>query len=154
MTDLFEQLTAHLTANQIGHWSNPNEKAICVDFPGIVGFYRVYARIDSENGQFQACGQTRLCVPKGCRAAVAELLVLAKNQPLDGALELSQEASELRFRVAERLTGNELSGEMIDRLIRKARIGIDACLRAILSVIFGNQPPADAFRQAVLYRDV
>jgi hypothetical protein len=150
MSDLFEQLTAHLTANQIGHWSNPEEKAVCVDFPGIVGFYRVYARIDCTVGQLQVSGQTRLRAPEGSRATIAELVVLANQQRANGELELNQDASELRFHVVEDLAGDELSGEMIDRLIRVAHISVDAYLRAILSVIFGNEKPADALRQVEL----
>jgi hypothetical protein len=150
MSDLFEQLTTHLTDKQIGHWSNHEEKAICVDFPGIVGFYRVIAQIGSLDGQFHAWGQVRLDVPKGCRAAVADLLELANDQRTDGDAELNEEASELRFHTAENLTGDELSGEMVDRLINTARFGVETHLRAILCVMFGNEQPADALRHALL----
>ncbi len=152
MGDLFEQLTNHLTEREIGHWSNPNQQAVCLDFPGLVGFYRVYARISSEDRQLHACGQVSLNVPEGCRHAVAEFVQLAKKQGLDGDLELNQEFGELRFHVAGNLAGDDVSGEVIDRLISQARIGIDSYLRAILSLIFSNEQPADAFRQAVLER--
>jgi hypothetical protein len=149
MSDLFEQLTTHLTDKQIGHWSNHEEKAICFDFPGIVGFYRVFAQIGSHDGQFHAWGQVRLNVPTGCRAAVADLLELANYQCTEGDVELNEEPSELRFHIAENLTGDELSGEMVDRLINTVRLGVETYLRAILCVIFGNEQPADALRHAL-----
>lgn len=149
MSDLFQQLTQYLASKQIGHWSNADEKAVCVDFPGVVGFYRVLARVDSDDGQLHAWGQVRLSVPSGCRSAVAELLELVNLKQMNGEVELNEEVSELRFHTAENLTGDELSGEMVDRLIDSARSGVDACLRATLCVIFGNEPPTDALRHAL-----
>jgi hypothetical protein len=149
MSDLFEQLTTHFTKKQIGHWSNPNELALCVDFPSIVGFYRVYAKIDIEDGRFHACGQTRLSVPDECCAAVVEMLALANGRQLNSEVELDQVKSELKFCVSEKFEGDELSGEMIDRLFSAARSGVDTFLRASLFVIFGDVQPAAALRQAL-----
>ena len=149
MSDLFQQLKQHLAKKQIGHWSNAEEKAVCVDFPGIVGFYRVFARVNSDRGPTPRLGSGASCSPERMQFRGSELLELANLQERIGELELNEEANELRFHTAENLTDDELSGEMIDRAINVARNGVDTYLRAILCVMFGNEQPADALWHAL-----
>jgi hypothetical protein len=131
---------------QIGYWSNDEQQAVCVDFPGIVGSYRVFVRINSEVGQLQVTGQLRLCVSKGCRSAVAQSLRLVNSALACGEFEMNFETSDLRFEAAETLLGDRLENETVDRLIGMTRTVFDVYLPAFLSVIYGNELPSDAIQ--------
>ncbi len=148
MSSAYEKLRSHLTDKQIGYWSNDEERAVCVDFPGIVGWYRLFARADSDE-EFHVFGQLRIDVPHGSRKAVAEVIERANYRQAGGEFEMNFSEDELRFHVSESLSDGELQSEMIDRLIEAARNALDSCLAAVLSVIFGNEQPEDAVGQIV-----
>jgi hypothetical protein len=148
MSSAYEKLQSHLTDKRIGYWSNDEERTICVDFPGIFGWYRLFARADSEE-EFHVFGQLRINVPHGCRKAVAEMIERANYLQAGGDFEMNFNADELRFHVSENLSDGELRGETIDRLIDIARKALDSCLAALLSVVFGNEQPEDAVGQIV-----
>ncbi|HTQ40035.1 MAG TPA: hypothetical protein VMJ32_13495 [Pirellulales bacterium] len=152
MNTAYEKLLSRMKQLQIGHWSNDEQQAICVDFPGIVGSYRVFARINNEVGQFQATGQLRLCVSKGCQSGVVESIRLVNSALPCGGFEMNFETSELRFETAETLLGDRLENETVDRLIGMTREAFDIYLPAILSVIYGNELPSDALQQVEALR--
>ena len=131
---------------QLGYWSNRDEQAICVDFPGMVGFYRLFAQVGTDD-EFQVFAQLQIRVPHGCQAAVAETVERANYLQRDGNFEINLEAKELRFHIAESISDGELRRETVDRLLETARIGLETCLVTILSVIYGNEQPEDAVRQ-------
>ncbi len=147
MITAYVQLLTHLREKKIGHWSNDEEQAICVDYPGIVGSYRIFARIQSETGEFQTTGQLRISVTEGCRAAVAETIRCANAGLNEGELEVDFDKCELRFQMSEPLIGDNLDRNVVDRLIARTNSVLDAYFPAVLSVIYGNELPSDAIRQ-------
>lgn len=149
MNSAFEQLLAHMSQMQTGYWANRQQQAVCIDFPGIVGSFRVIVQISESGDELYVFGQTRLHVEPGCRAAVAETIERANYGLTYGALELNDEAHELRFHAAESFAVDELDGAVVERLIDASRATLDTYLRAILSVIFGNELPEDALRLAL-----
>ena len=152
MNSAYEKLLSHMKQMQIGYWSNNEQQAICVDFPGIVGSYRVFAKINGEVGQFQVTGQLRLCVSKGCESAVTESVRLVNSTLACGEFEMNFETSDLRFEAAETLLGDRLDDEAVDRLIGATRTAFDVYLSAFLSVIYGNELPSDAIQQVETLR--
>jgi hypothetical protein len=146
MCNAFENLLSHMSEKEIGYWSNQEQKAICVDLPGAVGIYRVFARVSDDGNQFDVSGHAHVRVAEGCRSAVAETIERANFGPARGNLEMNLDDGELRFNESEDLSGNELDGERIDRLIDAVRGALDCYLNAILSVIYGNELPEDAIR--------
>jgi hypothetical protein len=147
MSTAYEKLLSYMQQMQTGYWTNDEQQAVCVSFPGIVGSYRVVAKINNAVGQLQATGDLRLCVSEGCQAAVAECLRFVNSALNGGAFEIDFETSELKFEAAETLLGDALEGEMVDRLIGMTRAAFDTYLPAILSVIYGNELPSDAIQQ-------
>jgi hypothetical protein len=148
MTSLFEQLLEHMTCKKVGHWTNHEEQAICLDYPGVVGDYRVFAQIFSEGCELHVFAKTKLNPPSGSRAGVISAVTLANRSMAIGDLQWNVQTTEFCFHAAEEITGGELSGEMVDRLIALARSALDNYLRAVLSVIYANESPDAAIRRA------
>jgi hypothetical protein len=149
MPSAYVQLLTHLREMKIGHWSNDEEQAVCVDYPGVIGSYRIFARIHGETSQFQTTGQLRICVAEGCRAAVTETIRCANTGLNEGEFEIDFDKCELRFQMSEPLIGDNLEDETVDRLIGRTNYMLDAYLPAILSVIYGNELPGDAIQHAM-----
>ncbi len=146
MSTAYERLLSHMSDKKIGFWSNREEQAICMDFPGIVGMYRVFVRVRPEENQFDVSGQVRINVWEGCRESVAETVERANYGMAGGTLEMSFEDRELRFFVSEEFSDDDSDRDIVDRLIDATRIALDTYLQTILSVIYGNELPEDAIR--------
>jgi hypothetical protein len=151
MSNAYERLLRHMAEKQIGYWSNRDERAVCLDFPGIIGSYRLFAKVESDD-ELQVWGQLRISVPNGCRKAVAETIERANYLQGAGEFEMNFDANELRFHISESISEGHLSDETIDRLIDATRIALDFCLPVVLSVIYGNEQPEDAIRQTSIGR--
>ena len=123
MSNAYEKLLAHMSDKKIGFWSNREEEAICVDFPGIVGMYRVYA--GRHGPEPIRCFRSSARERGGrCRAAVGETVERANYGLAGGNLEMSFDDSELRFHASEDLSGDDLDGNMINRLISAGPNGV------------------------------
>jgi hypothetical protein len=150
VSNAYDKLVTHMSEMKIGYWSNSEEKSICVDFPGLIGNYRVFATVDATCDQFQVIGQLRMHVAKGCHAAVTETVQLANNGLTSGELEMNFDTSELRFRAARPLVFDILEDETIDCLLETTKTAFDTYLPALISVIYGNETPEDAVRHVAV----
>ncbi len=146
MNAAYEKLIQHLDEQHIGYWSNSDERSICADFRGAVGNYRIYARVDADDSLFQVFGNSPVRVPPGCRPAIAEVIARANCGLKVGKFEMNYDEGDLRFQAAHILTDDSLDDDTIRRLMGTAMAMLDIYLPAVLSVIYGNELPADAIR--------
>jgi hypothetical protein len=148
MNAAYEKLIQHLDSQDIGYWSRSEDSSICTDFRGEVGTYRVFARVDEEDSLFQVFGYSPVRIPKGARPAVAETVVRANCGLKIGKFEMDYDEGELRFLATQILLDDNLEDATIDRLMGTTMAMLNTYLPAILSVIYGNELPKDALKQA------
>jgi hypothetical protein len=148
MNAAYEQLIKHLDEQNIGYWSHREDQAVCADFRGAVGNYRVFARVDADDDLFQVFGQSPVRVPAGCRSAIAETVARINCGLKIGKFEMNFDEGDLRFQASQILPEDQLEDGTIQRLFGVTIAMLDTYLPAVLSVIYGNELPADAVRQA------
>ncbi len=148
MNAAYEKLIQHLDSQNIGYWSRSEDRSICADFRGDVGMYRVIARVDADDSLFQVFGYSPVRVPPGSRPAIAETVVRVNCGLKVGKFEMDYDEGELRFQAAQFLPDDDLEDATIQRLLGTTMAMLNTYLPAILSVIYGNELPMDAVRQA------
>ncbi len=140
----FEKLIEHLDAQEVRYLTNRETSSIFTNFRGEAGYYRLVAMIDDTTDLFQVFSFSPVIVPQGALPAMAETVVRANYGLRLGKFELDFGDGELRFQVAQILTGGHLEDDVISRLISTALTMLDLYLPAFLSVTYGNELPADA----------
>ena len=148
MNAAYEKLCDHLTSQNIGFWSRSEDLSICADFRGDVGTYRIFARVDANDSLFQVFGNSPVRVPEGARPAIAETVMRVNCGLKVGKFEMDFDEGELRFQATQILPEDDLDDKTIQRLIGTTMSMLNVYLPAILSVIYGNELPKDAVRQA------
>lgn len=148
MNAAFEKLIQHLDARDLRYRADNDAGSICVDFRGDVGTYRVIAAVDADGEMFEVFGCAPVRVPAGARPSVAETVVRANYGLRLGKLEMGYDDGEIRFQLAHALTNGVLDDGVIARSFGAAIVMLDRYLPAVLSVIYGNELPADAVRAA------
>jgi hypothetical protein len=148
MNAAYDKLIQHLDSQNIGYWSRSEDLSICTDFRGEVGTYRIFARVDADDCLFQVFGYSPVRVPAGARPAIAETVMRVNLGLKVGKFEMDYDAGDVRFQAAQILPGDDLEDETIQRLMGTTLAMLNTYLPAILSVIYGNELPADAVRQA------
>ncbi len=152
MTAAFEELIHLLDEREVGYATGDDE-VVRTDLRGEVASYRIVARVEVEADLFQVFGYSPLRVPEGCRPAIAEAVARANYGLRLGKFELDLDDGEMRFQVAQVLTGDSVGEEVIDRMISTSINMLDMYLPAFLSVIYANELPQDAIlRVEAVYR--
>lgn len=146
MNSAYDKLIQHLDEHEVRYLTGSDQRSIFADFHGDVGVYRIVATVNADDNLFQVFGQSPLRVPQGCRAAVAETVARANHGLKIGKFELDVDQGDLRYQASQLLTGDDLTGEVIQRLIGATISLLDRYLPAVLSVIYGNELPKDAIR--------
>jgi hypothetical protein len=134
----------HLDAHDVRYRTNDDPLSIFVDFRGEDCTYRLIALIHDDADVFEIIGCPPFRVPLGARPLIAEAVARANYGLQHGKLELDFEDGELRYQVAQVLTDGRLMDTVIRRTFGAAITVLDLYLPALLSVIYGNEPPRDA----------
>jgi hypothetical protein len=146
MNAAYEKLLQHLDERDVRYLTNGESRSICADFHCEVATYRVIAAVDDEAGLFQVFGYSPVRIPEGARPAVAEAVARANYGLRIGKFEMDVDQGSVRFQAAQILHGDALEEDVIDRLMGTTMSMLDTYLPAFLSVVYGNELPADAIR--------
>jgi hypothetical protein len=147
MNTAYEKLIEHLDGRQYRYTTDDGSHSVFADFRGEVGHYRLWIEVTEEAELFQIFGHSGVRIPPGSRPDIAEVVTRANCGMRVGKFEMNIEEGEIRFQAAHILTGGELEPEVIDRLISTTLAMLDRYVPAILSVIYGNEPAADAVKR-------
>jgi len=147
MHTAYEKLIEHLDAHEVRYVCGDESQSIFADFRGSVATYRLVALVDDETELFQVFVYGSVRVPEGARPGIAEAIARANYGMRVGKFELDMGDGELRFHVAQIISAESLDDDMIQRTIGTAITMLDTYLPAYLSIIYGNELPADAIRQ-------
>ena len=148
MNAAYEKLIEHLEEHNIRYLTDSDDQSVCADFRGETGTYRMIAQINANDGLFQVFGQSNVRVPPGSRPAIAEAVARANYGLKVGKFEFDADEGDLRFHAAQILTDDSLESETIQRLMGTTIAMLNMYLPAFLSVIYGNELPKEAIRQA------
>jgi len=146
MNMAYEKLMQHFDEREIHYLADGEGQRVYADFTGEAGTYRIIAMVDVEAELFQVFGCPSVRIPEGARPAIAETLVRANHRLMVGKFEMDYDAGELYFHASQVLTEDGLEDRVIDRLMGVTMTMLDTYLPAVMSVVYGNELPADAIR--------
>jgi hypothetical protein len=144
MAAAYEELLHVLDERDI-HYSTGEDQSIRTTIQGEVATYWTAARVEED--LFQVACFSPLRVPVGSRCDIAEALVRANYGLRIGKFELDFDDGEIRFQVSQILDGDAVGEAVIDRMIGTAVNMMETYLTAFMSVVYGNEEPADAIRR-------
>lgn len=147
MNAAYEKLIQHLDELNFKYVTGADSSSVCFDLQGEVGTYRFIAVVDEDGDLFQifACSPVR--IPEGARFLVSEAITRANYGLRLGKFEMDFEDGEVRFQISQMLAEGVLHDEIIGRSFAAATAILDQYLPAVLSVVYGNEPPREAIRR-------
>ncbi len=146
MNMAYEKLMQHFDEREIRYLADGEGQRVYADFTGEAGAYRIVAVVDVEAEVFHVFGCPSVRIPEGARPAIAETVARANHKLMVGKFEMDYDAGEWYFQASQVLTDDGLEDRVIDRLMGVTMTMLDTYLPAVLSVIYGNELPADAVR--------
>ena len=111
------------------------------------GTYQLYMKIREDRRQVLLFGYLDSKVPPDKRGQVAEVLVRANYGLLIGNFELDMDNGDLRYKTSVDVDGGQLTPKMVQNLIAVNVGTLNRYVPAVLSVIYGNVDPKDAFQK-------
>ena len=158
LSNFFEELTQDITSTQIifqkvvnfftqDDWSFTRiqgEQALRLGFQGDNGTWNCYAKAREEQEQFIFYSICPLLAPKNKRSAVAEFITRANYGMIIGNFEMDFKDGEIRYKTSIDIYGDELTSDIIKRLVYANVTMMDEYLPGIIAVIEKNVSPGDA----------
>ena len=123
------------------------QQALRIGFQGENGQWSCYAQAREEQAQFLFYSVCPVKAPEDRREAVAEFLTRANYGLFIGNFELDFSDGEIRYKTSIDVVGDRLSAGLVKPLVY-ANVLMDRYLPGIMSVIYGNVPPAEAVAKA------
>jgi hypothetical protein len=146
MTEAYEKLIEILDERELRYTLEPENLLVKLDFAGKTAFHRLRLWVDGD--LLQAVGFVSARVPEGCRPAIVETLARASIGLRLGRFEVDFDSGEVRFRVASFIGDSGVTSAVTQRLIDLALQMLDMYLPPIMCVIYANETPNDAIRDA------
>ncbi len=119
-----------------------------VYFAGEHGDVRCYAQIRVDLEQFLFYVIAPVKAPEALREPVAEYVARANFGLRIGNFELDYRDGEIRYKSSLDFEGETLTPGLIKRAIYPAVYTMDFYLPGLLAVMYGNQTPAEAIKEA------
>jgi hypothetical protein len=113
-------------------------------FQGDNGQWTCYAQAREEETQLLFYSLCPVKAPEDRRMAVAEFLTRANYGLFIGNFELDFGDGEIRFKTSIDVEGDPMSPALVRPLVYTNVLMMDRYLPGLLSVIYGNVPPAEA----------
>ena len=148
MSPAYENLLDHMETHELRYQADAEREAVTAMFGGDSGAYMVVAHIDEDGDLFQINGMPAVCVPKGARHDIAEAVARANWGLKVGKFELDVDRGILHFHASNVIDGEAISDLLIGRLFATTLAMLDRYVPAFMSVIYANDPPDDAVRNA------
>jgi len=113
-------------------------------FQGESGHWTCFAQAREEQAQFLFYSICPVNAPEDRRMAAAEFLTRANYGLLIGNFEMDMSDGEIRYKTSIDVQGDRLSPALIKPLVYANVLMMDNYLPSLMSVIYGNVPPAEA----------
>jgi hypothetical protein len=140
----FEAVGAFLEEDSWHPQKLENRTIYRVYFSGNNGDLRCYAQVRTDLEQFLFYVIAPVKAPEPQRAVVAEYLTRANYGLRIGNFEMDYSDGEIRYKSSLDFEGGLLTPPLIKNTIYPAAHTMDFYLPGLLSVMYGNQEPADA----------
>lgn len=145
MTPAYQALIDHLDNNHLRYKADEENNSCWFSTRCDVALYHIRATV--EDGLFQVFGWFPINVPPGSRRDVAEAILRANYAMKVGKFEMDMNDGEVRFQAYSMFHEDELADDLIFRTFQVVVNMLDRYTPAFLSVIYGNEPPADAIKR-------
>ena len=142
----FENLVEFFEAEGLRHEAHPEGGVVIAGFEAQNLSVRIFFALQSDEGLLQLFAPLPSKIPQGCRPAIAEAIARANYGMKMGKFELDYSDGELRFQIANAFAAEGLDAAIIQRLIGTAIHTVDRYFPAVMSIVYGNELPADAIR--------
>ena len=149
MGKILEAVESYLAKEGWNHQKAQGQDLLEMRVKGANATYRVLVQALEDRDQVVAYVICPNNVPEDKRVAAAEFLARANFQILIGSLELDFSDGEVRCKVAMDIEGGTLSHAMVGNMLAFGIRSMDRFFPGLMSVLFANQTPADAFQAAL-----
>lgn len=147
MSPVYTSLLEHLERTGIVYQADADREVASATFTCETGAYQVIARVNEEDRLFQVFGICPITIPQGSRLDVCHAITRANWGLKVGKFELDMDEGRLHFHIANVVDGDQVSDGLFGRLIAITLAMLDRYIPAILSVVYGNEPPASAVQR-------
>ena len=147
MSPVYTSLLEHLERTGIVYQADADREVASATFTCETGAYQVIARVNEEDRLFQVFGICPITIPQGSRLDVCHAITRANWGLKVGKFELDMDEGRLHFHIANVVDGDQVSDCLFGRLIAITLAMLDRYIPAILSVVYGNEPPASAVQR-------
>jgi len=147
MSPVYTSLLEHLERTGIVYQADAEREVASATFTCETGSYQVITRVNDDDRLFQVFGICPITVPDGSRLDVAHALTRANWGMKVGKFEMDLDEGRLHFHIANVIDGEQVSDGLFGRLIAITLAMLERYVPAILSVVYGNELPANAIRR-------
>jgi hypothetical protein len=144
---LFQAVVNFFTQDDWSFTRIQGEQALRLGFQGENGAWNCYAQTREKQEQFIFYSLCPLLAPEDKRTAVAEFITRANDGMIIGNFEMDFNDGEIRYKTSIDIDGDELTSDIIKRLVYANVTMMDDYLPGIIAVIEKDVSPMDAIAQ-------
>jgi hypothetical protein len=141
---IFQALVNFFTQDDWTFTRIQGEPGIYLGFAGDNGTWNCYAQAREEQEQFAFYSIAPILAPESKRAAVAEFMTRANYGLIVGNFEMDFADGEIRYKTSIDINSDELTSDVIQRLVYANVTTMDEYLPGIIAVIESEVEPVDA----------
>jgi hypothetical protein len=147
MTGLFSTLIDYMEEEDWKYEILEGETIIRFHFKGSAGRLLCYGEVDEEKCWLIFYSYMPVNAPPDKMGQVAEFITRANRGMRIGNFELDFDDGELRYKTSIDVEGGELTGKMIDNLLRANLSTINRYFAGLMELIYGEKPAADLVKR-------
>lgn len=141
---IFQAIVNFFTQDDWSFTRVQGELGLRLGFAGDHGTWNCYAQAKEEQEQFTFYSICPILAPESTRAAVAEFITRANYGLIVGNFEMDFADGEIRYKTSIDVTSDELTSNMIQRLVYANVTMMDEYLPGIIAVIEKDVSPGEA----------
>ncbi len=144
---IFQAIVNFFTQDDWSFTRIQGEQALRLAFQGENGTWNCYAKAREEQEQFAFYSICPILAPESKRVDMAEFITRANYGLIVGNYEMDFDDGEIRYKTSIDIDGDELTSDIIKRLVYANVTMMDEYLPGIIAVIEKDVSPGDAIAQ-------
>ncbi len=145
-TAAYSSLVERLENQGVKFQQDPGRNTIMASFKCDQGVFMVSGRADADLLQIHV--RAPIAVPEGARQMIADAVHRANFGMKVGAFEFDMNDGELRFHASNILDNENVSDQLVGRMLATSLHMMDRYLPGFMSIIFANESPKEAIQRA------
>ncbi|MGE3779534.1 MAG: YbjN domain-containing protein, partial [Pirellulaceae bacterium] len=136
----------HFSSRDMQFQAVPEKNLVIAGFGGQHFRFTTFAQLTDDENLLQVFSYPGVVVPAGARKMIADLVARANYGIKVGKFELDMNDGELRYHACTVIANQSLSDAAIGILIGASLHALERYMPAVLSCIYGNEDPAQAYQ--------